>query len=90
VKDTAKWQAIWLQLVRDATYMIEEASVPLSLHVVTHRSIQLNGNEDHDDFYLEPIAVNGWCKTASKPYDTIVTAILVRASQLAGTAINVK
>jgi hypothetical protein len=54
-------------------------------------SIMLHGDgHSHEDFHLEPEAVRGWCKAVRKPYDVVVTAILLRASQLAGAAIEVR
>jgi hypothetical protein len=90
VNNLARWHAIWPQLVDDATSIVEEAGVRLSLYIVTHELIQLNGDEGHEDFKLDLTVSDSWCKTARKPYDVIVTAILMRASQLAGAAIDVK
>ena len=52
--------------------------------------IALNGSEDdggsHESFILQWDArSNGsFCKTQNKPYDVVVTAILIRAAQLLG------
>lgn len=89
MNNLAKWQKIWPQLVKDAACIVKEAGVPLSLHIVTIESIELNSDEDHEDFILSTTVKHSWCKTDHKPYDVIVTAILIRASQLAGTAVNV-
>jgi hypothetical protein len=58
--------------------------------VLTDTVIALNGNEDygdaHESFCLHRDAGNNGscCKTARKPYDDVVTAILIRAAQLLG------
>jgi hypothetical protein len=57
--------------------------------VLTDSIIAINGDERnaHESFILR---CNVWengncCKTARKPYDEVVTAILIRATQLLGT-----
>jgi hypothetical protein len=53
--------------------------------------INLNGERSHETFLLKPEATGfAFCKTARKPYDKVVTAILLRASQLAGSGICIK
>jgi len=60
---------------------------------IDDRAIHLNGpgGESHESFILEP-HMEGFdcCKTLRKEYDVVVTAILLRASQLAGDAIKVR
>ena len=53
--------------------------------------IRLNGlDEDHESFELSPGPVDSqYCKTARKPYDETVTAILIRAKVRAGSAIRI-
>lgn len=53
--------------------------------------IRLNGRDDqHEPFELSPGPIDSWyCKTARKPYDETVTAILIRAKVRAGSAINI-
>lgn len=53
--------------------------------------IHLNGSEkSHETFMLGPESRREptFCKTARKPYDLVATAILLRAWQLAGKAIQ--
>ena len=55
--------------------------------------IRLNGLDDeHEPFELAPGLVNvrRFCKTARKPYDETVTAILIRAKVRAGSAIRIR
>lgn len=52
--------------------------------------IRLNGLDDqHEPFELIPAGVWACCKTARKPYDETVTAILIRAKVRAGSAIKI-
>ena len=53
--------------------------------------IRLNGvDEDHEPFELTPAWTDfRCCKTARKPYDETVTAILIRAKVRAGSAIRI-
>ena len=54
--------------------------------------IRLNGlYEDHEPFELTPApGQSDFCKTARKPYDETVTAILIRAKVRAGSAIKIR
>ena len=51
--------------------------------VICEDSIQLNGfaerDEDYESFILPGFSDNGFCKTARRPYDKVVTAILIAA-----------
>ena len=52
--------------------------------------IRLNGRwDDHEPFELTPGPYHTYCKTARKPYDETVTAILIRAKVRAGSAIKI-
>ncbi|EFQ87815.1 hypothetical protein P3342_012365 [Pyrenophora teres f. teres] len=66
--------------------------VPPIIHVTN--GIYLNGadGDDHEDFvfhYELGSHLNEFCKTVRKPYDLVVTTILLRASMLFGSAISV-
>lgn len=54
--------------------------------ILTENIISLNGEEMCEDFFLcdDAGAWKGFCKTARKDYDDVVTAILIRATQLLG------
>lgn len=57
--------------------------------ILADNVIAINGDEAdgeaHESFILRRnTGHNGCCKTARKPYDDIVTAILIRATQLLG------
>lgn len=51
--------------------------------VINPTSIQLNGSakkeEDYESFVLPANGFGGFCKTARRPYDSVVTAILIDA-----------
>ena len=94
---------IWPQLVADAQLIADEAKIPLSGgHAsdvdmgdggppeITAKKIHLNGGESasYEPFILEPKAEWNCCKTQMRPYDLVVCAILLRASQLAKDAIR--
>jgi hypothetical protein len=54
--------------------------------------IVLNGAQgaDYETFHLDTDGGDmGFCKTAHRPYDVVVTAILLRASMVAGKAVHV-
>ena len=52
--------------------------------VVTRENVSLNGDADTDDDFetFELGALDGWnfCKTGQRPYDEVVTAILLRVT----------
>jgi hypothetical protein len=91
-------------LIVDAQRIVDTTKVPLNLHgeysrggtkpalVDIDQGIQLNGaNRSHEAFIIKNEATNfNFCKTARKPYDEVVTAILLRAAHLAGDTIKVR
>jgi hypothetical protein len=91
ISNTAEWLKIWRKLVADAKLIIAVADVPV-FGWSAYAGIELNGEGaySHEHFYLLPRAEKNYCKTAREPYDIVVTAILLRASQLAGKTIEVR
>ncbi|CAI7611840.1 unnamed protein product [Penicillium glandicola] len=94
--DTPEWQKAWAQLIQDVPNIIKEARVPLSgptededtvTPVVTdsEEGIYLNGirRNSHEPFILCKPGKWTFCKTAQKPYDLVVTSILLRIWMLA-------
>jgi hypothetical protein len=97
ITDTTAWQAAWPQVVADATRIVQEAGVALASYrgppvLSVGDGIVLNGvePEDYETFHLDEDGGDmGFCKTAHRPYDVIVTAVLLRASMVAGKGIHV-
>lgn len=98
----AEWLRTWRQLLSDTRLIIQSADVALTRNGedndglgpdIHDKGIYLNGDPDnsHEPFELErcPMSMS-FCKTALKPYDLVVTAILLRASMLAPGAIKVR
>lgn len=94
--DTPEWQKAWAQLIQDVPNIIKEARIPLSgptkyedevtpVLVDSEKGIDLNGVEDgaHEPFILCKPGEWTFCKTAQKPYDVVVTCILLRIWMLA-------
>lgn len=54
----------------------------------SNNMIDFNGNAsldlDHETFRIENKNENSFCKTARKPYDLLVVAVLIAASQITG------
>jgi hypothetical protein len=101
IPSATRWQETWPQLVSDTRLIVENAGVPLTggEHFtrrdepnINEQLIYLNGyDEGHEPFVLDPFATEfSCCKTARRKYDVVVAAILLRASQLAGDAIEVR
>jgi hypothetical protein len=92
VRNTTEWLKTWPQLIADVQRIADEAGVPLNYDGDEEDGIELNGSESScETFILEPEATGfSFCKTARRPYDLIVTAILLRAWQLAGKAISLR
>lgn len=90
-KTEAAWKKIWPLLVSDARIIVHAAGVRLRKSI-DGDAIDLNGRDyPHEGFILTPSAKDSdSCKTARKDYDICVSAILLRASQLAGEAIEVR
>ena len=101
--DWEAWAAAFPLIVHDARIIISHSGVPiggpdpetdgpLAPLVSETEGIALNGaGECHEPFILEPYLYSdrGFCKTARKPYDMVVTAILIRAKKHAGDAFRV-
>ena len=59
---------------------------------ISDKYIALNGfgSEAHESFVFTPDVIDfDFCKTARKPYDTVVTAILILAKETFGEAIQI-
>lgn len=77
------------QLAEAARKIVEASDVPIfggdgeGEPVIEDDIISLNGNaateEDHETFYVIPDSGFAFCKTVKKPYDEVVTAILIYA-----------
>jgi hypothetical protein len=96
--ESPEWQQAWVQLIEDVPKIIEEARVHLSgptddEDVVTpvvvdiNEGIYLNGAQgsSYEPFIISKKQTGGFdfCKTARRPYDVVVTCILLRAWMLA-------
>lgn len=92
---------VWPQLITNANLIIQEAGIKLCRYgdgdeeippPLNDKSITLNGAElSHEPFILKPeVTKFDFCKTARKEYDVVATAILLRAYQLIGEAIDVR
>ncbi|CAI7571440.1 unnamed protein product [Penicillium discolor] len=94
--DTPEWQKAWTQLIQDVPNIIKEARVPLSgptededeitpVVMDSEKGINLNGvtRNAHETFILCKPGEWTFCKTARKPYDVVVTSILLRIWMLA-------
>ncbi|CDM29253.1 hypothetical protein PROQFM164_S01g003065 [Penicillium roqueforti FM164] len=75
--DTPEWQKAWAQLIEDIPKIIKEGRVPLT---GSEKGINLNGvGEDaYEQFILCKPGQWTFCKTAERPYDVVVTSILLR------------
>ncbi|KAJ5804236.1 uncharacterized protein N7518_000539 [Penicillium psychrosexuale] len=94
--DTPEWQKAWAQLIEDVPKIIKEGRVPLSgptededeitkVVIDSEKGINLNGvGEDaYEQFILCKPGQWTFCKTAERPYDVVVTSILLRIWMLA-------
>ena len=81
------------ELVEGSRKIIEASGVPLADVDIDETGIRFNGvgENSHEDFWLlrDNDRNFGFCKTAEKPYDTPVVAILCLAHQLLGDAIEI-
>ncbi len=57
---------------------------------ITKDLISLNGNPDHESLYIERGSPTSFYKTAQKPYDDVVTAILAVVGHFTGGAFEVR
>jgi hypothetical protein len=99
--DFEVWQESWPQVVAHANFIVKEAGISVtqtgsddtSPTLDVDEGIYLNGVTGND-YETLGIDVEGgdmsFCKTARRPYDLVVTAILLRASMVAGKAIRVR
>ena len=94
IEEPTLWEAAWPQLIEDANLIIELANIPLEQrndhsNPSIERGIWINDVQDdaHEPFILSKFGSadeTGFCKTARKPYDLVVSAILMRTKMLAG------
>lgn len=100
VTDTVTFDKVWSKVVSDAQRIVAESGVTLSRtgeddtppRLSVEEGIMLNGmpGSDREPFDLDRKGgYMGFCKTALKKYDVVVTAILLRAFQLASDAFQV-
>jgi hypothetical protein len=77
----------WHDIVRDVAKIIEATNIPLALEYdepekkpeISPWCIQFNGvgDDGHETFLIKPdLEEFSFCKTARKPYDTVVVAVL--------------
>ena len=76
----------WNQAIKDCKKIIKASPVPLEEVECNIHNIVFNGaGEDaHDTFLVSYEGENSFCKTAIKPYDLIVVAILTRLAEING------
>ena len=97
----AEFCKVWPQIVSDTQLIVSESGVALSRDgchdapatLSIKDGIMLNGvpGNQHEPFELDTKGgTSGFCKTAMKKYDLVVTSILLRAFQLAGEAFEVR
>ncbi|KAJ7581866.1 hypothetical protein C8J56DRAFT_1029317 [Mycena floridula] len=97
--DATRWAEAWPQVVEDAKLIIANADFKAYGYeeeredpIVILEMISFNGydKDGHDEFTLLPVLRPfQCCKTARKAYDEVVTAVLLRASMIAGNAIRI-
>ena len=91
---------VWTKITTDVNKLIEQSEVPLQHEydepgtkpLVNEETIFFNGAGDdgHETFFIKPTGTDfEFCKTAYKPYDKIVTAVLAVIKEHAGDAIRV-
>jgi hypothetical protein len=87
--DNTVWTAAWPQLVKDAKRIVDDVDIRVTSEI-TDELIFVDGG--HEAFELRAsLGRFDFCKTARKPYDDIVTAILLRAYYLTdGKGIEVR
>lgn len=98
VTDAAAFAAAMPQIAADARKIIGAVEVPVAgwdgtgAAEITDTEIRLNGlaPEDYETFALTTESGSSFCKTGRRPYDVIVTAILLRAFVHAPSAIEVE
>jgi hypothetical protein len=100
IRHTASWSNNFPQVVVDTQLIVSSAGIGLDGEdpglppvIDAEKGIHLNAkSKPHESFILGPEGLKGFtfCKTARKPYDLVVTAILLRATQLAENSIQVR
>ncbi|KAI9707578.1 MAG: hypothetical protein M1836_000539 [Candelina mexicana] len=97
--DPERWARIFPQLIRDTTLLINNCGVEIcgprgqGPPIVNEETIQINGPEgrgSHETFTLYDWGGDKFCKTARKPYDVVVTAVLLRAHMLFGEGTDIR
>ncbi|KAJ5690415.1 hypothetical protein N7462_004807 [Penicillium macrosclerotiorum] len=91
------WKEAWPKLIHDVPLIIEACGVELSgptddAEIVTpvladvEKGLDVNGASDdaYEPLIIKPNGDDFFCKTARRPYDAVVTSILLRAFMLAG------
>ena len=82
----------WDEICARARSILNATDVPLQWEYdveqppqVNHEAIRFNGVEDdgHETFYLEKNSKGEFCKTARKPYDEVVVALLTTIDEVA-------
>jgi len=102
--NSPEWKAIWPQLIEDVHRIISRCGIyvtgPGESHdgeeipppiVDINEGIYLNGvgDEGHEPFVIGRKGHPGFTKTVRKPYDVVVTCILLRAYMLAPSACGI-
>jgi len=85
--------AEFLEGVKQIVATAEEAGIEIGEQKYESDYVSFNGvgTGAHETFYIElPSYDDGFCKTAEKPYDAVVTAILIHAKAILGNAIEIK
>jgi hypothetical protein len=97
--DNTLWTQVWPSVVADASKILEAIDIPLIYEdedskplVDLEQGINFNSQRNMgEQFILLPILESfAFCKTARRPYDIAVTAVLLRASMLAKDGIRVR
>lgn len=74
----------WNDFIKDAKKIIQTSTVPIDLQAAGGEVLFLNGQkpEDWETFIIEREQTDSdFCKTARRPYDEVVVAILMLADE---------
>jgi hypothetical protein len=85
--------AEFLEGVKQIVATAEEAGIEIGEQKYESDYVSFNGvgTGAHETFYIElPSYDDGFCKTAQKPYDMVVTASLILAKKIFGADISIK
>jgi len=99
-KDWDKWTSFLPDAMKIMSYASQKLDIALADAfgqtkgdaMISLSGISMNGykDESHESFVLRPDVTDfEFCKTAEKPYDTVVTAILILAKETFGDVIEV-